>query len=255
MKKLAAIALLLSLGGNSQAQQPHPSYPSLLWEISGNGLKKPSYLFGSMHVSNKMVFHLSDSFYTAIASCDMVSLEVDPKEWQPDMFRLDRAKDTKMAYELQADNAYMTEADFRLKNYQDVLKTALREEPFLVNGLLYRTDASQVNFQENTYLDLYIYQTARKLGKSATGVENYLVTERLSEESALASMKEKRERRIFPEGENLGTLLNKLQDAYRRGDLDLLDSLNELLSTSKAFNEKFMYPRNEIQANAIAVAK
>ncbi|HEY4062559.1 MAG TPA: TraB/GumN family protein [Puia sp.] len=254
MKKLAAIALLAGWMAPGRTQTPppaHPLYPSLLWEISGNGLSKPSYLFGSMHVSNKMVFHLSDSFYTAIAACDMVSLEVDPKEWQPDMFRLEKARSTTAEYGSASDNDYLTEADFRLKNYQDALRSALREDPFVVNGLLYRTNASQANFQENTYLDLYIYQTARKLGKMATGVENYLQTERLSEESALASLKEKRSRRNFPEGESEISLLNKLQDAYRRGDLDLLDSLNEMLSSSRAFTEKFMYPRNGIQANAI----
>ena len=245
----ALLLALLILSG--KAQSPRPTYPSLLWEISGNGLKKPSYLFGSMHVSNKMVFHLSDSFYTAIASCDMVSLEVDPKEWQPDMFRLDQAKGAAIDYISASDNDFMTETDFRLKSYQDALRSALREEPLVVNGLLYRTNSSQANFQENTYLDLYIYQTARRLGKTATGVENYLETERLSEESTFASLKEKRERKILPEGESEMTILNKLQDAYRRGDLTLLDSLNGMLSYSRAFNEKFMYPRNEIQANAI----
>ena len=183
MKKLTAILLLAGGMVSGKTQPARPSYPSLLWEISGNGLSKPSYLFGSMHVSNKMVFHLSDSFYTAIASCDMVSLEVDPKEWQPDMFRLEQARNTIVAYSTLSDNDYLTEADFRLKNYQDALRAALREDPMVVNGLLYRTNAAQANFQENTYLDLYIYQTARKLGKTATGVENYLETERLSEES------------------------------------------------------------------------
>ncbi|RYZ20969.1 MAG: TraB/GumN family protein, partial [Chitinophagaceae bacterium] len=41
-------------------------YPSLLWEIRGKGLQKPSYLFGTMHVSSKMAFNLSDSFYLGI---------------------------------------------------------------------------------------------------------------------------------------------------------------------------------------------
>ena len=69
MKKLMGVALLVFSLLSGKTQPAHSSYPSLLWEISGNGLKKPSYLFGSMHVSNKMVFHLSDSFYTAIAAC------------------------------------------------------------------------------------------------------------------------------------------------------------------------------------------
>src|SRR4030095_2908415 len=59
-------------------------YPSLLWEISGNGLKKPSYLFGTMHVSDKLAFHLGDSFYNAIKSSDVVALETNPETWQQD---------------------------------------------------------------------------------------------------------------------------------------------------------------------------
>jgi len=67
-------------------------YPSLFWEISGNGLKKPSYLFGTMHVSNKMAFHLSDSFYNAIQNTDMVALELNPENWQKDMVKMDAAQ-------------------------------------------------------------------------------------------------------------------------------------------------------------------
>src|SRR5688572_25614962 len=53
-------------------------YPSLLWEITGNGLKQPSYLFGTMHVSDKLAFHLGDSFYNAIKSVNVVALETNP---------------------------------------------------------------------------------------------------------------------------------------------------------------------------------
>ena len=67
-------------------------YPSLFWEISGNGLKKPSYLFGTMHVSNKMAFHLSDSFYNAIKNTDMVALELNPEFWQKDMVKMGAAQ-------------------------------------------------------------------------------------------------------------------------------------------------------------------
>ena len=46
-------------------------------------------------------------------------------------------------------------------------------------------------------------------------------------------------------------LEQKVEDAYRRGDLDLLDSLETILQGSKAFREKFLLKRNEIQANSI----
>ncbi|HVU55606.1 MAG TPA: TraB/GumN family protein, partial [Puia sp.] len=62
-------------------------YPALLWEITGNGIKRPSYLFGTMHVSSKLVFHLSDSFYQGIRNSEMVALELDPQVWQDQLFR------------------------------------------------------------------------------------------------------------------------------------------------------------------------
>jgi uncharacterized protein YbaP (TraB family) len=252
MKKLTLNGLLILTVLFSSAQRSPSSYPSLLWEITGNGMTKPSYLFGTMHVSNKMVFHLSDSFYHAIAGCDIVSLEVDPKQWEPEMFRLQQAGAEMLAYYEHDPRQYMTENSFRItNNYEDKLKTALKEEPMQVNGLLYRTYQQQADFEENTYLDLYIYQTARKLGKKATGVENYLESEQLMIEAAEDAAKEKRVRKTYPDGENIFTIQNKIQNAYRQGDLSLLDSLSKLTSASAAFDEKFLYRRNEIQARSI----
>jgi hypothetical protein len=48
-------------------------YGSLLWEISGKGMKQPSYLFGTMHVSNKLASNLGDTFYNALKSVETVS--------------------------------------------------------------------------------------------------------------------------------------------------------------------------------------
>ncbi|HLX67313.1 MAG TPA: TraB/GumN family protein, partial [Puia sp.] len=251
MRRIVALIFTMLLGvsfpGYSQS-----TYPSILWEISGNGLQKPSYLFGSMHISNKEVFHLSDSFYMAIKSCDVVALEVDPNEWQPDMFRLQEAQQKQHFYSYAATDAdYLSENELRQRGYSEQLIAALREEPYEMNGLLYRTSTPMANFQEDTYLDLYIYQTGRRLGKEGAGVENYLQSEKISLEATEAEMKEKRERKTFPEGENAFTIGTKMQEAYRRGDLSLMDSLDQLLSSSRAFTERFLYDRNVIQAGSI----
>jgi len=243
------LSTLFWLPYTSQSQS---TYPSILWEISGNGLRKPSYLFGSMHISNKEVFHLSDSFYMAIRGCDVVALEVDPNEWQPDMFRLEEAQRKQHFYSYAAAAGdYLSENELRQKGYSDQLIAALREEPYEMNGLLYRTTMPMANFQEDTYLDLYIYQTGRRLGKEGAGVENYLQSEKISIEAMEAELKEKRERKTFPEGENAFTIGTKMQEAYRRGDLSLMDSLDQLLSSSKAFTERFLYDRNVIQAGSM----
>lgn len=250
MKKLIALAFFFTALQTS-GQKNNSTYPSLLWEITGNGLSKPSFLFGTMHVSNKMVFHLSDSFYNAIASCDVVSLELDPRQWQSEMFRIQKAQSAMLGYSRGAGD-YISEKSFQANSdFSNNMRVALSEEPFVINSLLYRTAEGQSNFQENTYLDLYVYQTARRLGKKATGVENYLESEKIQLEAQEDMFRDRMKPRSTGSTENPYELQRKIQDAYRRGDLSLMDSLSQLSGGSEAYNEKFLYGRNEIQANSI----
>jgi hypothetical protein len=53
----------------------------LLWEISGGDMKAPSYLYGTMHVSQRIAFHLSDTFFIALKNVDQIALESDPSSW------------------------------------------------------------------------------------------------------------------------------------------------------------------------------
>lgn len=49
----------------------------LLWEISGNGLKQKSYVFGSLHSNDKRLFQLADSVYSAMINTNKLILETD----------------------------------------------------------------------------------------------------------------------------------------------------------------------------------
>src|SRR4030095_3086389 len=93
MKRYFILAAALIFCFYAQSQGPAKAkakkYPSLFWEISGNGLKKSSYLFGTMHVSSKIAFNLSDSFYLAIKNSEVVALETNPETWQEDMNNFD----------------------------------------------------------------------------------------------------------------------------------------------------------------------
>src|SRR5580704_4220148 len=242
--------LFLSMSLTAQ-QKTEKKYPALLWEITGNGLTRPSYLFGTMHVSSKLVFHLSDSFYLDIKNADVVALELDPQLWQDQLFRFENLQSNLRYYTQGAPNDFINERSFRLDKYEDKLRSALSDEPTVINGLLYRTYRGQADFEEDTYLDLYIYQTGRKLGKQATGVENYFQTERLVMEAAQDMMKDRKKKAPDMDGESAYDIERKTQEAYRQGDLDLLDSLEKMMEPSEAYMEKFLYRRNEIQAASI----
>ncbi|MFZ9847822.1 MAG: TraB/GumN family protein [Flavobacteriales bacterium] len=49
---------------------------SLLWEISGKGINKPSYLYGTMHLRDSRLFCFPDSAQQKLDSCAVLALEV-----------------------------------------------------------------------------------------------------------------------------------------------------------------------------------
>jgi uncharacterized protein len=50
---------------------------TLLWEVSGNGLEKPSYLFGTFHIMCKDDITFSKNLKTALKSTKEVFFEMD----------------------------------------------------------------------------------------------------------------------------------------------------------------------------------
>ena len=61
-----ALIFALSIGTFSVSAQLVDENHQLLWEISGNGLKKKSYLYGNYHTNDRRVFNLADSVYVAL---------------------------------------------------------------------------------------------------------------------------------------------------------------------------------------------
>jgi uncharacterized protein YbaP (TraB family) len=242
---------------NKTTPQQGKKYQSLLWEITGNGLTRPSYLFGTMHVSDKLVFHLGDSFYNAIKSADVVALETNPETWQDDYSKSIFFRNPGSAmdpYRMIEDYPFdnLTINSFAIQSYADILKAALAVEPSMINGMLYRTYGTQIDdFEEDTFLDMYLFQVGKKLGKRVTGVENFQESEKLVMEAYRDMIRDQNKKRRSYDYEGLMNNPKKIEDAYRNGDLDVLDSLENLSVFSDAFEEKFLYRRNMIQANSI----
>ncbi|HUM96707.1 MAG TPA: TraB/GumN family protein [Chitinophagaceae bacterium] len=236
----------------SQIKIKDKKYQSLLWEITGKGLSKPSFLIGTMHVSSKLAFHLPDSFYYAIRQSNVVALETNPETWQEDMSKYDFSGDNYFNTNLvAAPNEFLYQSTLKFYKYEDKIKNALFSNPSIINNLLYRSYGNEASdFEEDTYLDMYIFQSGKKLGKKIAGVEDYGESMKLMAEAYLDATKDKnKKQRSYEYSEDYSD--EKLQEAYRTGNLDVLDSINKYNSTSDAFDEKFLYKRNEIQANSI----
>lgn len=84
LKRTAAVITFLFSTQISNAQEI-TNENSLLWEISGNGLEKPSYLYGTMHMMCEADFLMSDKVKTAFDKTEQLALELDfdnPEELQ-----------------------------------------------------------------------------------------------------------------------------------------------------------------------------
>jgi len=73
----STFAIITFLLGFTATAQINPTYNSLLWEISGNGLAKPSYLFGTLHMMCEKDFNISDKTKKAFEKSQKLVLELD----------------------------------------------------------------------------------------------------------------------------------------------------------------------------------
>jgi uncharacterized protein YbaP (TraB family) len=240
LKKLTLLLLLTATSLLAQEKK----YQGLLWEVSGNGLKKNSYLYGSMHVSDKVSYHLSDAFFTHLLNADMVANESEPSTWMDLMGLMGRD-----SYYGRGGRLY---ASFYLKpTTKTDLYPLFRSKDYTINHLLFRTSANQEEYQEDTYLDMFIYRTGRKYGKKTVGLEDT--------KTSMLNIMNIPYRDSRPSEENMIAIQKLLKDTdyeeammnyYRDKDLDMLDSLTNL-SNGEKYLKVMLWDRNRVMVKSI----
>lgn len=234
--KTLLVLFFISLSAAAQTSKQK----GLLWQVTGNGLKKPSYVYGTMHVSQKIAFHLGDSFYLALSKSDVVALEQDLDSvihrWITES-DYDNPEDAEKVYP-RSDYQYLYPYNFTLSSYnKQLIERKLSAEVREVNYLLQRGE--QDDFEEDAWLDLYIYQIAKKLGKGFTGVEGFEESRDLVKKSQKEPKDSKKKK---PKRYNY-KLRQQIAEAYRKGDIYMIDSIDRM-TESEHYLEYMLYKRN-----------
>lgn len=163
--------LLLPLFIVTAADAQQQSRQTLLWRISGNGLQKPSYLYGTMHLYNRKLFYFGDSVYHSMESTDGFAMEIDPNDMMDSTFsRLFSADTTSLLRKILDKEKYDSVSDELEKKFgmpaNKITRRKLIEER---EGWYYKFRQKD---DMKTFMDLYLYDIARKQGKWVGGIED-----------------------------------------------------------------------------------
>lgn len=246
---IAKFTFSLLLVGCSLSSFGQKKYQSLLWEITGNGVEKPSYLYGTMHVSSKLAFYLGNPFFDALESVEQVALELEPELWFDEVLGGDFMSNAlgRMGggnYYGNEEKWNSFEGNYKIeKNTNLLIQSIFKQDPEMANQLLFRFYDPSGNFEEDTWLDMYIYQSAKKLGKSTLGLETFEESMKMLSKSQEESRDEENPARSLSNEDRMEIPI-KIESAYRNGDLDLLDSLGKL-SSPPSYLKYILIERNK----------
>jgi uncharacterized protein len=153
------------------------SYSQLLWKITGKKLKKPSYLYGTIHVADERAFIFKDQLLAKLGECDAYAGEMifDPQmifELLPKLFM---GKDTTL-------QTLLNEAEYKIvkEALNDKLgmmsSFAERMKPIFTSFLLQEgsMESTQTKSKEKVYdkpLDLFLQEEAGKRKLELIGLE------------------------------------------------------------------------------------
>ena len=227
-------------------------YNSLFWEISGNGLKESSFLYGTMHTQDERVFQFKEGVMDAFNHAEIYAMELN----------VDSIDQVALLSKLIMDSTHslktlLTESEYTMVS--DFFRDSLRQPLFLFEKMQPLFTAQMVSLrdleaQQADALDIYFFKEAKKQKKQTIGLEKTM--EQIDAFSAISY-------ELQAKG-----LVDAVRDYGKEGELDMdammkyyvegnLDKLLEMTTEydeedeqmSKIFNDVFLVKRNHNMAD------
>lgn len=236
LSQTVILALLLPLLGMAQGN-------SVLWEISGNGLKQPSYLFGTMHILCADDARLSDSLQYAIDKSAEVYFEVDMDNTAEMMglFKYIRMKDNKKLSDL------MTEAEYaRVKKYfaenKSILPLSMMErfKPYFIASML---SESKMPCDAKNGMEEVIMKEVKRQQKPIGGLESIAFQAGVFDSIPYTEQARELLNAIDSAGKE-DSLTGRMLDVYRSQDLAAIEKLTQEEGGVSGYLDLFLYDRN-----------
>ncbi|WP_113637342.1 TraB/GumN family protein [Nubsella zeaxanthinifaciens] len=231
LKLLFSLILSFSFSTLSAQKPQH----ELLWKISGKNLKKPSYLFGSMHVKTRAAFNFNDSLMRSINKASAFVMELHPDSMLNSIYATG-LKD-EIDFELTDEQKLVIIQRFTAK-YGIAPNEEQLKNRFLIDVLLQPETEKKDDMP--TFLDMYLYGIAKSSERKIYGLEK-------TEDQLKGYFKNKDDiDKLIELDTNEGkTQYDALLDLYIKGDL------KEINSYVNQFPDPQMNKRNKVMLAGI----
>lgn len=236
MKKNHSLALLLLLFCFSSFSQ------SLLLKISGNGLKHPSYLLGTMHVIHADSIPLLQRAIAILPQCKTYAMEIKVDNPTAILGMLDQMKipDNKGLRDYLSKEEYASLSELFLEKRKVSLDLFDRFQPFFIEALM-ELGESSLDSIEAVMMEAELEKVAKKKKLHIEGLETasqqLASLTKLSMESQIKSLKE-----LIASPDSTQTV--ELTNLYLQNDAELIYSW--LIRTMSAEEKQFLlFERNE----------
>lgn len=224
-------------------------YQSLLWKISGNGLKSESYLLGTMHVADSRAFTKIDSIKQRLNQCHAYAMEIIASENDVDMslmFSL-LMKDGTTLSKLFTKDEYQTLDSLLEASTGYSIALLDKMQPILLSVLL---EQSGMTADSAAPLDFYLLEWAEKNNKKLIGIET--VQEQLQALQALSYKEQAQMIKDELKKKNNTSFADQLFKLYTEENLDSIVILNQQNPMPAKLEKALLTDRNKIMAERIA---
>jgi uncharacterized protein YbaP (TraB family) len=243
MKKIFWAACMALFGFTAAAQS---SENTLLWRISGKGLSRPSYLFGTIHMMCATDIQLSDSLRSAIRQADRIYLELDMDnlfEVLGAMNKMKMRNDTTLADLLTKEEYDKVKKYFNEKG--GLLPFSMLEtyKPMLAASTLME---GSMDCENMIVMEQLVMNEAGKSGKEIKGLETMAYQLSIFDSIPYKLQAQQLVKYIEEGAYDAGSKeLEELTNAYRNQQLKKLEELtSDEKSGMPGFNNILLYNRN-----------
>jgi uncharacterized protein YbaP (TraB family) len=204
--------------------QSGSSWPkTLLWRISGNGLSKNSFLYGTMHLQDKRLFYFSDSLYHYLEQAEGYALEIDIRELMDSLIK--KAIDEKE--EQLIDKIRLLQPKEKKKILDSLVENVIRRNDKASKTALkdLRDEKMRKILKKEmpTLMDAFLYDIARKQDKWLGGIED--LQDQLSVYNEMGN-NVTAEELLVPDKE-MAAFLERMIKSYLAKDLNEIQKMTE----------------------------